>query len=99
VDGEQGGSGGGDGADGSGDGVGDVVEFEVQKDLEALLAEGLDEGVAGGVIELHADLEPAAGAFEARYELEGFAGRGDVESYGKAVLWVAHVISLERIEL
>ena len=88
MDGEQGGASAGDRADSSGDGVGDVVQLEVEEDLEALFAEGFDEGVAGGIVELHADLEPAAGASQAGYQFEGLLGVGDVEGYDQTVLRV-----------
>lgn len=85
VDGEQGGSRLCRGADGSGDGVGNVVELEVEEDVEAAVAEGLDEGIAGGVVKLHADLEPLAGAGELVHEVEGGFGGGEVEGDGEAV--------------
>ena len=46
------------------------------------------EGVAGGVVELHADLEPLAGVAEGVDEIEGLAGVGEVEGYGEAVFGV-----------
>jgi len=57
----------GGGADCSGYGVGDVVEFEVEEDVEAAVAKLLHDAVAGGVVELHAYLEPLASLAEAVY--------------------------------
>ncbi len=88
VDGQQGGSGLGCGADSSGDGVGDVVEFEIEEDVEAAVAEGLDEAVAGGVVKLHAHLEPETASGEAVYEFERGFGGWEVEGYGEAVFWL-----------
>lgn len=64
VEGEETCSGLGGCADGAGYGVGDVVEFEVEEDVEAAVSEFADDGVAGGVVELHAYLEPLAGVAE-----------------------------------
>ncbi len=85
MEGEQGSAGSGDGADGAGDGVGDVVEFEVEEDFEVALEEAVDDLVSGGVVELHADLEPAAGVLELVDEAERFVGGGEVEGYDEAV--------------
>src|SRR6185312_7045602 len=67
------------GADGSGHGVGDVVELEIEEDVEAAVAERLDESVAGGVVKLHAYLEPSAAAGELVYKIEGGFGGREVE--------------------
>ena len=69
VDGEERRSGLRGGANGASDGVGYVVELEIEEDVEAAVAELLDDAVAGGVVELHADLEPLAGLSEAVDEL------------------------------
>ena len=88
VDGEEGGSGLGGGADGAGYGVGDVVELEVEEDVEAAVAELVDDAVAGGVVELHADLEPLAGFAEAVDQIERLLFVGEVECYGELVFGV-----------
>ena len=101
---EQGSAGTCDGADGPGDGVGDVVQLEVEEDLEALFAEGFDKSIACGVVELHADLEPTAGALKTGYQVEGLLGVANVEGYGQAVLGSCHTaivgifgVSMKRI--
>lgn len=88
VDGQQGGSGMSCGANGPGYGVGDVVEFEIEEDIEAAIAEGLDEAVAGGVVKLHAHLEPETASGETVYEIERGLGGRKVEGYGEAFLWL-----------
>ena len=57
----------GGGTDCSGYGVGNVVGFEVEEDVETAVAELLHDAVAGGVVELHAYLEPLASLAEAVY--------------------------------
>jgi hypothetical protein len=62
------------------------VEFEIQKDGMAALAERLDDRVAGGEIELKANLEPGAGALESPGQLQGRSSGWKVESYDQFLL-------------
>ena len=47
-----------------------------------------DDAVAGGVVELHADLEPLAGVAEAVDECQGLAFVGEVQRYGEVIFGV-----------
>jgi hypothetical protein len=62
------------------------VEFEVEEDVEAAVAKLMHDAVSGGVVELHAYLEPLAGTFEAVYQSHGLLFAWEVERYGETVL-------------
>lgn len=85
VEREQGDAGGGEGADGGGDGVGDVVQLEVEEDGEVAAGELGEDGFAVGEIELQADFEPCAGAFELVDHAQGGFGVGQVEGDDQTV--------------
>jgi hypothetical protein len=89
VQSEEGGSHRRDRADSSGDGVGDVVELEIEKYVEAAVAKALDYGVSSGVVKLHANLEPTAGALKLVDEVHGEVDTGEVEGDDEAIYWIA----------
>jgi hypothetical protein len=78
----------GDGMDASGHAIGNIVELQIEEDPVSAGTKRLNKPIASGIVEFHADFEPAAAILQSINKIESQACVRDVKRNGQPIFWI-----------